>query len=229
MPWRLLITEPLSGAENMALDHALMRRAARTGESVIRVYTWSRPTLSFGRNEPAFRRGDLDIVRRPTGGRMILHDHELTYSMTLPETGRPRETYQRLNAVLAAALARLGASVTIVERGASPPVTAGPCFAAPSRGELVYEGRKIAGSAQWRENGAVLQHGSILVDNDQEGFDPATLRAALGRAPSASELAEAFSQVVDTVTFQTEETVRDEARRLCEHYLDDEWTWRRKA
>ena len=211
----------------MALDHALMRRAARTGESVIRVYTWSRPTLSFGRNEPAFRRAGLDIVRRPTGGRMILHDRELTYSMTLAETERPRATYERLNRILAAALTRLGAPVTIVEHAA--PVTHGPCFAAPSRGELVYEGRKIAGSAQWRERGAVLQHGSILVDNDQEGFEPATLRAALGRAPAARELADAFAEVVDTVTFDLDPIVRDEATRLRGKYLDDEWTWRRKA
>ncbi len=211
----------------MALDHALMRRAARTGERVIRVYTWSRPTLSFGRNEPAFRRPDLDIVRRPTGGRMILHHRELTYSMTLPEVGRPKETYHRLNTILAAAVTRLGAPVTIATEGVTR--TQGPCFVAPSPGELTYEGRKIAGSAQWREHGAVLQHGSILVDNDQEGYDAATLRAALGRAPSAWELADAFSAVVDTVTFQIEATVRDEARDLCGHYLDDAWTWRRKA
>jgi lipoyl(octanoyl) transferase len=211
----------------MALDHALMRRAARTGESVIRVYTWSRPTLSFGRNEPAFRRPGIDIVRRPTGGRNILHHRELTYSFTLPDTDRPRATYERLNGILAAALARLGAPVTIVTDGATR--IQGPCFAAPSPGELAYEGRKIAGSAQWREKGAFLQHGSILVDNDQEGFDPATLRAVLGRAPSAGELAMAFAEIVDTVTFAPDAIVREEAARLREHYLNDEWTWRRKA
>jgi lipoate-protein ligase A len=93
----------------------------------------------------------------------------------------------------------------------------------------VYEGRKIAGSAQWRENGVVLQHGSILVDNDQEGLSPATLRAVLGRAPTASELAEAFAEVVDTVTFALEPIVREDARQLQRHYVDDDWTWRRKA
>ena len=213
----------------MALDHALMRRAARTGESVIRVYAWSRPTLSFGRNEPAFRRPGVDIVRRPTGGRMILHDRELTYSMTLPETERPRATYQRLNRILASALARLGAPVTIFERGKAAPMTSGPCFAAPSPGELVYEGRKIAGSAQWREKGAVLQHGSILVDNDQEGYDPATLRAALGRAPSTYELAAAFVDVVDALPFTLEPEWTEEASQLSRQYRDDTWTWRHKA
>lgn len=211
----------------MALDHALMRRAGRTGESVIRVYTWSRPTLSFGRNEPAFLRPGLDIVRRPTGGRMILHHRELTYSFTLPAADRPRATYDRLTGILAATLTQLGVPVTIATDGVSR--THGPCFAAPAPGELTYDGRKIAGSAQWRENGVILQHGSILVDNDQEGMDAATLREALGRAPTARELAEAFAEVVDTVTFELEPIVQDEARQLCSHYVDDAWTWRRQA
>jgi lipoyl(octanoyl) transferase len=219
------VTEPLTGAENMALDHALMRRASRTGEAVIRVYGWSQPTLSFGRNEPAFRRPDVDIVRRPTGGRMILHHRELTYSFTLPGTERPRVVYDRLNRILAATLGQLGAPVTIATDGATP--TRGPCFAGPSPGELIYDGRKIAGSAQWRENGVVLQHGSILVDNDQEGLEPATLRAALGRAPTASELADAFGAIVDTVTLALEPMVTEDARQLCRHYSDDAWTWRR--
>jgi lipoate-protein ligase A len=212
----------------MALDHALMRRAARTGSGVIRVYAWSRPTLSFGRNEAAFRRPNVDIVRRPTGGRMILHHRELTYSFTLPATERPRATYDRLNSILAAALLRLGVTVTIVQRGEGVTTTAGPCFAAPAPGELVHQGRKIAGSAQWREHGVVLQHGSILIDNDQEGVEPATLRAALGRAPTTSELADAFTAVVDTVTLDLEPMVRDEAKQLCQHYSDDVWTWRRE-
>jgi lipoate-protein ligase A len=158
---------------------------------------------------------------------MILHHREITYSFTLPATERPRATYDRLNQILAATLGRLGAPVTIATKGATR--TTGPCFAAPSPGELIYEGRKIAGSAQWRENGVVLQHGSILVDNDQDGIEPATLRAALGRAPAASELAEAFAHVVDTVTFELEAIVRDEASQLCRHYSDDTWTWRREA
>jgi lipoate-protein ligase A len=156
---------------------------------------------------------------------MILHHRELTYSFTLPATDRPRATYDRLNEILAAAVRRLGAPVTIATDGVTR--TQGPCFIAPSPGELTFEGRKIAGSAQWREHGAVLQHGSILVDNDQEGYDAATLRAALGRAPTASELADAFADVVDTVTFEPEAMVRDDAKQLCQHYADDAWTWRR--
>jgi lipoyl(octanoyl) transferase len=217
----------MTGVENMAWDHALLRRAARTGDAVVRVYGWSRPTLSYGRNEHAARRTDVDVVRRPTGGRAILHHRELTYSFTLAASDRPRAVFERLNALLVSALGQLGVSVSIVERGAAPPASAGPCFAAPSAGELVYEGRKLAGSAQWRENGAVLQHGSILIDNDQEGVQPATLREALGRAPQSRELAEAFAKIVGAEPLVVDAPLRDEALALCRHYADDAWTWRR--
>jgi lipoyl(octanoyl) transferase len=231
--WRLLVTEPLSGAENMALDHALMRRAARVREGVIRVYGWSRPTLSFGRNESGFRVDGADFVRRPTGGRAILHDRELTYSFTLPAGDRPRMLYARLNELLAGAISRLGVSVTIAERGGAAPARHGPCFAAPSPGELTYQGHKLAGSAQWRENGAVLQHGSILIDDDQSGIGgigpreyPATLRSALGRAPEIHELAAAFAAIVDAEPIEIEPRVAEDAGALCRHYRDDAWTWR---
>ncbi len=215
----------------MALDHALVRRAARTREGVIRVYGWSRPTLSFGRNEAARGRySGYDAVRRPTGGRAILHDRELTYSFTLPEVDRPRSLYARLNALLAAALERLGVPVGIVDGRDGVTRHQGPCFAVPAEGEIVFEGRKLAGSAQWRENGAVLQHGSILIDDDQSGIGgagAATLRMALGRAPALHELAEAFARVVDAEPMELDETVHDAVKDLRRHYEDDAWTWRR--
>src|SRR5436190_13558957 len=102
--WRLLIVAPRSGAENMARDTALQARAARTGETVFSIYTWSRPTLSFGRNQPAsglydlakLRAAKIDVLRRPTGGRAILHHREVTYSVTAPiAVASLRETYSR--------------------------------------------------------------------------------------------------------------------------------------
>src|SRR5918999_2420397 len=105
--WRLLLTDPASGPENMALDEALMDRARATGEWVLRVYSWSRPTLSVGRHQRARDAYDpvtlaaegLFIVRRPTGGRAILHEREVTYSVTGPAAvaGTVRESYQRIN------------------------------------------------------------------------------------------------------------------------------------
>src|SRR6266480_4762066 len=108
--WRLLIAAPRSGAENMARDSALQARAARTGETVFSIYSWTRPTLSFGRHQPAsglydigkIRSANVDVVRRPTGVRAILHDREVTYSVTAPlqDAAPLRQTYSRINSIL---------------------------------------------------------------------------------------------------------------------------------
>ena len=89
--WRTILTPPDTGVANMALDEALMERSAATGEWICRVYAWSAPTISFGRNQSALRdydRGRLEqrlaAVRRPTGGRAILHHREVTYCVTAP-------------------------------------------------------------------------------------------------------------------------------------------------
>ena len=110
LPWRLLLSPPLGGPENMALDEALMARARRTGESVLRVYGWSRPTLSLGRNqravglyrEQALAERGIGVVRRPTGGRALLHDREITYSVTAPceDNTALLTEYGRINALL---------------------------------------------------------------------------------------------------------------------------------
>src|SRR2546423_9730282 len=127
--WRLLLVAPRSGAENMARDTALQSRASRTGETVFSIYSWSRPTLSFGRNQPAFglydlrkiKAADIDVVRRPTGGRAILHHREVTYSVTAPvDGGSPRQSYVRINRILQMGLTRLGVLVD----AASPSHTA---------------------------------------------------------------------------------------------------------
>jgi lipoate-protein ligase A len=127
----------------------------------------------------------------------------------------------------------------------SPAPNGLPCFAEPSAGELVHEGRKLVGSAQYREDGAVLQHGSILIDDDQARIPtfmlappspvppPATLRAILGRAPSVAEVYEALADAVarvDGVTARSldlDAATRADAERLADHYRDARWTWRR--
>ena len=240
----------------MALDHALMARARQRGEAVLRVYEWSAPVLSLGRNqrgigvyldEELARRG-ITVVRRPTGGRALLHHREITYSLTAPANAGERlgVMYGRMNVLLLQALAALGVAA-VPARPVSPsrPPTAMPCFAEPSGGEIVVDGRKLVGSAQWREDRALLQHGSILVDDDQalipslmrEPSDvaprPATLRKLLGRAPSARELAEALFAAVRRTEdpFAAPLTDADVAALdtslLVHHYLNAAWTWRR--
>lgn len=255
MPWRLLLTPPLPGADNMALDEALLERARATGESVARVYTWARPTLSLGRHQTAAGCYDLDlaaalgvdVVRRPTGGRAVLHGRELTYAVAGPAgEGSLREAYERVTALLLDALHRLGVPAAQAEpAGRAPAPTLAPCFELPTRDELVVDGRKLVGSAQWREDGAFLQHGSILVDDDQGLIGrlsrvalppvppPATLRATLGRAPSAAELADALLGTLraredsDAARWAGDEALAAATARLRARYLDDGWTWRR--
>src|SRR5688500_13675445 len=105
--WRTLVSPPAGGAANMAVDDALLDRAREAGECVLRLYEWSRPTLSLGRNQTARGHYDLDrareldvgFVRRQTGGRAVLHHREITYSVTGPAAvlGSLRESYARVN------------------------------------------------------------------------------------------------------------------------------------
>jgi lipoate-protein ligase A len=248
----------------MALDEALMWRARESGEWVLRVYSWVRPTLSLGRNQNARGGYDLalldacgaDVVRRPTGGRAILHHREVTYSVTAPisSAGELRESYARINRLLLAALRTIG--VDAVVAGEADVHRAGgdaapgepnllPCFHHPSPGEIMVRGRKLAGSAQWRCDGALLQHGSILVDDDQiqlASFTkqpmppmprPATLRESLGRVPSEIDMAEALFGAVRALedpmacALAHEPELDDRTQALCCRYLDAAWTWRR--
>lgn len=254
--WRLLVTPPAPGADNMALDEALMARAVDSGEWVLRVYSWAAPTVSLGRNQTATGRYDLDrvrsrglaVVRRPTGGRAILHHREITYSVTAPvaDAGDLRASYERINRLLVDGLRRLGVAATVAHpatRAVAPGMA--PCFDAPADGELTLDGRKLAGSAQWRSDGALLQHGSILVADDQSALaelaidaqrsvpPPATLSEALGSTPSPALLADALAEAVRAIEDPSaselvlEDSVRARASGLVVRYLDDAWTWRR--
>jgi lipoate-protein ligase A len=239
----------------MALDEALMTRARSTGEWVLRVYSWSAPTLSLGRHQGACAAYDaatlaaagVAVVRRPTGGRTVLHDREVTYSVTAPATdaGALRESYQRINRLLVDGLRSLGVAAEIAETPRAPKPDVTPCFEQPSAGEIMAGGRKLAGSAQWREHGAMLQHGSILVDGDQAPVStllrdpqpaphaPATLRALLGHEPASSDVATALFDAVrrfedPNATELTVDTSLLHATALLRHrYEDAAWTWRR--
>ena len=240
----------------MALDHALMARARHAGEAVLRVYEWDGPVLSLGRNQRArgiyideelTHRG-ISVVRRPTGGRALLHHREITYSLTAPAVAGEHfgVMYRRFNVLLLEALSTLGVAGALSEPAArSHSPTAMPCFAEPSAGEIVVAGRKLVGSAQWRDDGALLQHGAILVDDDQALIPllmheppavsppPATLRDVLGRAPQAGEVASAlFDAVRHSADPGATPMSRDESAALdtapfLEIYRDPAWTWRR--
>jgi lipoate-protein ligase A len=238
----------------MAIDHALLDRAARCGESVFRIYGgWTRPTLSLGLNERArldpsiaATRG-IDIVRRPTGGRALLHDREVTYSVTAPARDVSlRESYDAINAILLDALRRLGVPAQLAERRGRPLAPDGTaCFAQPNVGELIVDGRKLVGSAQRRDEAAFLQHGSILLADDQalvaelRGSDApppaATLREALQRHVETAEVRDALLAALAAAdglpvaalpALDIHDLTPDVTRHLAT-YRDARWTFRR--
>jgi lipoate-protein ligase A len=187
MEWRFISAEAYDPALNMAIDEAIMQTVA-SGDSppTIRFYRWAPATMSIGYFQKAEQELDLDaireagigFVRRPTGGRAVLHDRELTYSIIVPETyaGLPTgvtESYRMLSMGLLHGFKRLGLNAEMADLSRTEqPNLAGSaaCFDSPSWYEIVVEGQKLAGSAQLRQKGAVLQHGSVLLDLDVDQF-----------------------------------------------------------
>ncbi len=176
--WWLWRDGPRAGPDNMAIDQTLLERAGDAGMAVLRLYAWDPPCLSFGAHEPATRRYDrariaaleLPCVRRPTGGRAVYHHGELTYSLASPleRFGSLRSAYQEIHSMLAESLRSVGIAATLAPTGGPVPgVAAGPCFDAAVGGEVLVRGRKLIGSAQVRTRTALLQHGSLLLHDDQ--------------------------------------------------------------
>jgi lipoyl(octanoyl) transferase len=184
VPWRLLVSGFADGATNMAVDEAILQAVAQ-GQSppTLRFFGWTPACLSLGFAQSA---SDADparlatlgwgLVRRPTGGRAILHTDELTYSVAAPldeprVAGGVLESYRRLSAGLLTGLRRL---LVPAEAQADPPQPEGLsplefaaiCFEVPSHYEITAGGRKLLGSAQTRKRGGVLQHGSLPLTGD---------------------------------------------------------------
>ncbi|MEX2180907.1 MAG: hypothetical protein WD771_02615 [Gemmatimonadaceae bacterium] len=245
--WRVLDSGAADGATNMATDVALMARAATSGEAVLRVYAWSRPTVSFGVHErarftpEALAADGLDAVRRPTGGRALLHHREVTYSVTAPLEGSPGcsigESVRGINAVLLAALRRLGVTAHEAPRRhrATAP-TGAACFAEPNLGEIVADGGKLVGSAQRRDEHSLLQHGSLLLADDQSRLGasaPATLNALLGRNVAYGEVRDALTIALvatvgrDAVSGLAADELAEQVVAARPRFLDPKWTWRR--
>ncbi|AVP37129.1 lipoate--protein ligase family protein [Staphylococcus felis] len=184
--WHFINTGQHDPYYNMALDEALLNFVSR-GEidPVIRFYTWDPPTLSIGYFQRLEKEIDIDmvrkkgygLVRRQTGGRGVLHDKELTYSVIVPEShpAMPKtvtEAYRVISNGLLEGFKSLGFDAYFAiprskeEREKLKQPRSSVCFDAPSWYELVVEGKKIAGSAQTRQKGVILQHGSILQSID---------------------------------------------------------------
>lgn len=181
------------------MDLALLDRAARTGVATLRTYRWTRETVSFGRHEvvdavwdvAAMQAAGLDVVRRPTGGRALLHGADLTYAVALPVPHSVgwRAAYAAVNARLLSALHALGVPATLVDEATAVAPDGLACFGAPAAGEITVGGRKLVGSAVWRTPNAYLQHGSILLRDTQARLD-AFRRGDAVPTPSGASLVE---------------------------------------
>lgn len=254
LSWTLWLDDaPRPGWSNMALDAALLDRATG-GEASLRLYRWDPSCLSFGRHEPAMLRYDrvaiaarqLDTVRRPTGGRAVWHAAELTYAIAAPAAafGDLGRAYRLIHLMLQRALRSMGVAARLAPDPAGPAaLNGGACFASPAGGEVVTEGGKLVGSAQLRQNGALLQHGSLLLDGDQQMVravtrgdtaDPrcTTLARELGRPVSFAEAADAVILAAREWPgawheLRTPSDVLRSAEAHAARFRSPEWTWRR--
>ncbi|GED24138.1 octanoyltransferase LipM [Brevibacillus agri] len=273
--WRYIVTEAMSPAMNMAVDEAILQlHSEGKVPPTVRFYTWDPATLSIGYFQKAIREINLEevqkrglgFVRRATGGRAVLHDQELTYSVIVSEE-HPRmpsgvtEAYKIISLGLLHGFQNLGLAAEMVslaseeekEKYTSPGSSA--CFDSPSWYELVVEGKKVAGSAQTRQKGVILQHGSILLDMDVELLfsllhfpsdrvkqrmmdsfrqKAVTINEVSPRPVSLQEAIEAFSkgfatglevELVPSALTDEELALAEELART--RYATDEWNLRR--
>ena len=192
MTWELIIDGALDGRTNMAVDAALLEEVDSSTETrtIVRFYQWRRPTMSLGRNQKIEKAVDVGycfasgiaIVFRPTGGRAVLHDDELTYSVVSNDSSCFGDTiygnYKRVSEALCLGYQDLGVPAILAPDTRKPDVAENdsdpPCFASPSRYELMVGGRKIVGSAQRRVRACFLQHGSMPISCDYETLARAT-------------------------------------------------------
>jgi lipoate-protein ligase A len=246
----------------MATDEAIVRAVtAGLVPPTLRLYAWVPPCLSLGRGQPgqevdraACQRDGVHIVRRPTGGRAILHTDELTYSVVAPPneprlSGDILTSYRRLSRGLLAAVQHLNVDAQSRIPNSEPQTPNPVCFQVPSKYELTTpDGRKLVGSAQKRTHDTVLQHGTLplvgdiarichyLVDPpsaDRVRAQAATLESALGRPVAWDEAAEAmiagFSAALNLTLTRgalTPEELRWTTQLCTEKYASPAWTWR---
>jgi lipoate-protein ligase A len=178
--WRWIETGPASGAFHMAVDQTLLENPSQMSKPAFRIYRWSPPCISLGANQnlnavdqKLCGECGIDVVRRPTGGRAVLHDREATYTAVFPEGTETflhglSEIYDMVNRGLLTGLRLLGVPAELEKRSLDirnhyrSPLSAS-CFSASAKHEILAQGKKLVGSAQRRLASGVLQHGSVLL------------------------------------------------------------------
>lgn len=180
--WDLIIDNtPLEGSWNMAVDEYLFQSLAEEPHTILRFYTWKNPTVSLGYSQkvPAVvdvefcKTKGIDIVRRMTGGKLVLHHKEVTYSLASSDTdvftSTLSDSYRLISEALMKGLEKMGLKPMLASPGPQKYVRGNlPCFSYPSRNEVEVNGKKIIGSAQKRVGAKFIQHGSIPMEEDDE-------------------------------------------------------------
>lgn len=226
---RLIPYSDYSAAFNMAADELILSTPGTT----LRYYGWSLPTLSFGRNNQKLNEIDLDVcksnrielVSRLTGGKTVLHHHEITYSICSDIelfSSSILKTYRMISQPLAESLNQFGANTEISPKQLSKRETS-ICFQEVSAYEIAVGGKKIVGSAQYRKTNRFLQHGSILIDVDWDLWKrvwkvPRESKALERRITTVKEES---TKPFDQKQFESQFAERLSATLKMEYYLDD--------
>lgn len=239
---RLLPFAAADGPTNMAADEALLQTARDTGVASLRFYAWSEPTVSLGYFQPAEVRRTPNLealawVRRSTGGATIVHHHELTYSFALPASAprSPESWICRFHRLVRAVVAERGVPSKLVVCGAEQKLGDVLCFLHHTPGDLAVNGSKIAGSAQRKQHGALLQHGSVLLNRSEfapelPGINDLAAGTAVTGDELAAELAARFAAECGAEVRPGEWTAAEFARVpeiKAEKYANPEWNHRR--
>lgn len=240
--FRLIVDPPNSGDWNMAADEVLLQNADRSGQGTLRFYQWSEPTLSLGYFQSHDERHRhaastaCPLIRRSSGGGAIVHDHELTYSLTLPLQDRWSQNAEELYATVHNSLIetlRLQDIACVLHVG-KPQTEAFLCFQRRAEGDVILKDNKIMGSAQRRTKYGILQHGSLLLQKSTVAPELPGLAEIVGCILSPSEivknwkrsLTNRFSTGFREDIFASEEV--EQIKSLAgKKYRQDEWTFRR--
>jgi lipoate-protein ligase A len=240
---RLILHPPGEGAWNMSVDESLGESAGRDPTFVLRFYAWTEPTLSLGYFQAAedrnqhFASRNCPLVRRASGGGAIVHDREITYSLVVPitDTARPpAPLYRLVHEGLIRALAAQGIAGAAMA-GNAPPGDEKPflCFARRSGCDVVLRGAKIAGSAQRKHRGAILQHGSVLLSRSAAAPELPGIRDVAGPCDESQLIADWQREIAHALglEFSPGDLSSEERQRVeelwQEKYVTDAWNHRR--
>lgn len=241
----LIVDPPADGDWNMAVDEILLE-AAEEGIAAVRFYSWREPTLSLGYFQAHRQRAEhaashtCPMVRRTSGGGAIMHDRELTYCVALPAfhplARHPDRLYDAAHQSLAKALALRGIDAQVRSRVDSSPPATEPflCFQRRTAGDLLVGDFKVAGSAQRRRRGAVLQHGSILLGRSAFAPELPGIEELTGRTIAPDHLQQGWQGLlaerlgVKWLDQRPADQESGAARILAKkRFANDEWTCRR--